>query len=297
MEIKFSIIMPAYNAGLYIEASIKSVLAQTYPYFELIIIDDGSTDNTFDIINSFDDKRIKVVHQENNGVVSARNNGISKGLFDYTAFLDADDLWTPTKLQNLVDNIESDIGLYYSNAMEFVEKIDKAIPNRYKEHIKNISNKDLILVYDFIITSSVVVSSNVLLEFKGFSKEFNGTEDWDLWIRIGQKYNFKKIENFDCYYRMNPNGLSKNRKVHLLEEYKVIQKHLLDNNMVSVKIKNISLWVWYKKNFYFHLMNFDIMNSFKFFYKMILANPFSIHNFDFVIRISKKIFSKIVKKD
>ncbi|AWG21426.1 hypothetical protein FFWV33_07720 [Flavobacterium faecale] len=286
----FSIIMPAYNVGLFIEESIESVLNQTYPHFELIIIDDGSTDNTFNLISNNKDPRVKVLQQVNKGVSSARNNGISNSSNGYIAFLDSDDIWSSDKLQNIVDAVGSEIGIYYSNALEFVNDINTAVPSRYTESIEDIDNRNLILIYDFIILSTAVVPSKIIKEFNGFSEDLNGTEDWDLWIRIGQKYDFKKIKKFDCYYRMNENGLSKNRKAHLLSEYKVIEKHLLNSNLGNRKVKNLSLWVWYKKNFYYHLMNYEIVTSFKFFALMLWRNPFSFSNFDFCFRILRKIF-------
>lgn len=291
MSTSFSIVMPAYNVGLFIKESIECVLAQTYPNYELIIVDDGSKDNTFEVISCFDDSRIKVIRQENKGLGAARNVGIKNCSNEYIAFLDSDDLWTVDKLQNVVNNLEENVGVYYSNALEFKSTIDHAIPNRYAEPIKNISKNDLILIYDYIVVSSSVVPRKILQEFSGFSEEFNGTEDWDLWIRISRKYNFKKIESYDCYYRINPNGLSKNRVVFLEKEYKVIKKHLIDGNLGNPRIRKLSLWVWYKKNFYYYVLKFNLPMAIQFFCKMIILRPFSIHNFDFISRIFKKMLA------
>ena len=102
-----SVIVPAYNAEKYIGNCIKSVLQQTYPYFELIIVDDSSTDNTVKIIKSFIDKRIKFLQQiNNNGVSSARNNGLSIAQGQWVTFLDADDQWLPTRLEHLIGYIK-----------------------------------------------------------------------------------------------------------------------------------------------------------------------------------------------
>ena len=96
-----SIIMPTYNSHQWISYSIQSVLEQYYEQWELLIVDDGSTDNTKNIVKDFlNDKRIKYHYQENYGPASARNYGISKALGKYLAFLDSDDLWKPNKLRN-----------------------------------------------------------------------------------------------------------------------------------------------------------------------------------------------------
>jgi glycosyltransferase involved in cell wall biosynthesis len=283
--------MPAYNVEAYIKTAIKSVLKQSYQKFELIIVNDGSTDNTSKIISDFDDPRIIVIHQNNKGLGAARNVGISKAKNEFIAFLDSDDMWRDDKLQNIINNYnpEKNIGVYYSDVIEFRNDSSDGIPSRYSESIPKRDTKELILIYDFIVVSSAVVPKYVIEEFEGFDENLYGTEDWDLWIKIGQKYDFKKINEFDCYYRINQNGLSKNRKEFLKKEYKVIKKHLIDGNLGTLEIKNLSLWVWYKKNFYFYLLNFNILISLKYFLKMLWVNPFHPANFDFLNRIYHKL--------
>lgn len=290
MDTTFSIIMPAYNAALFIEESIRSVLCQTYANFELIIVNDGSTDNTNDIISTFKDDRIKVIQQLNKGLGAARNAGIENSVNEYIAFLDSDDIWRNDKLQNVISGLDGpDVGLYYSNVMEFKTDIASAIPNRYSEPIKPMATKDLILIYDFVVVSSSVVPSNIMKEYGGFSEDLYGTEDWDLWIRIGQKYKFKKIEEYDCYYRINENGLSKKREEFLKKEFQVIHKHLLVSGLGSIRVRELALWVWYKKNFYYYLSNLKLVMSFRFFLKMLRSNPLEPANFDFLTRAFKKI--------
>ena len=106
---KISIIMPAYNAGRYIEASIKSIQAQTYTNWELLVISDGSTDETVDIVNKLmkSDTRIKCYEQENAGVSAARNTGLDKAVGKYISFLDADDLWEPIILEKLYEAMQA----------------------------------------------------------------------------------------------------------------------------------------------------------------------------------------------
>ena len=93
-----SIVMPVYNGKLFIEKAVKSVLNQTYHHWELVIVNDGSTDNTLELLSALDDPRIRVVSQENGGTAIARNHAMSLARGDYIALLDADDLWLPTKL-------------------------------------------------------------------------------------------------------------------------------------------------------------------------------------------------------
>jgi glycosyltransferase involved in cell wall biosynthesis len=104
---KVSVIVPVYNAEKYVAATIESVLAQTYPNFEIIIVDDGSPDNSIEVCQKFTDSRIRIVRQENRGLPGARNTGIRHAKGDYLAFLDADDIWLPTKLEKHVHHLDN----------------------------------------------------------------------------------------------------------------------------------------------------------------------------------------------
>ena len=120
-----SIIIPAYNAEKYLESTIQSVINQTYTDWELIIINDGSNDGTLELISNFKDRdsRIKVFSYENAGVAHSRNRGIAKARGEYIAFLDADDLWTPNKLEMQLEALQNnlDVGVAYS----WVDYIDE----------------------------------------------------------------------------------------------------------------------------------------------------------------------------
>ena len=102
-----SVIIPMYNAEKYISKNINSILSQTYSYFELIIVNDGSTDNSLDVVYKFSDERINIISKENGGVSSARNLGLSAAKGDYVFFIDADDYIEPNTLEKFVDVIDS----------------------------------------------------------------------------------------------------------------------------------------------------------------------------------------------
>lgn len=115
-----SIIMPAYNSANYIKDSIESVLRQSYPYWELLVIDDGSSDNTAEIVKAYNDKRIVYLHQPNQGVAAARNYGLAEAKGRFIAFLDSDDIWLSEKLSSQLAFMQSqDIGFSYTEYCQF----------------------------------------------------------------------------------------------------------------------------------------------------------------------------------
>uniref|UniRef100_UPI00224028A9 glycosyltransferase family 2 protein n=1 Tax=Aeromonas media TaxID=651 RepID=UPI00224028A9 len=130
----FSIIMPCYNAESYISSSISSVINQTYPHWRLYIIDDGSTDHSYDIIYSLmsSEPRIKYIKlPHNSGVAMARNKGIREANGNYIAFLDSDDLWVDRKLELQLHFLESGYDIVCSNYMTFTDVISSPLSERF----------------------------------------------------------------------------------------------------------------------------------------------------------------------
>jgi len=193
----FSVIIPVYNKAPYLARSIQSVKNQTSTDWELILVNDGSTDSSVEVINesiaSYNDK-IKFISQQNQGVSSARNNGVVVSKFEYLAFLDADDLWEPGFLGEMAVLINS-----FPNAAWF------ASDYFYVKHgQKNVENKGLPLGFssgylDFIKTYSssfcalvncsfVLVKKDVFLQLGGFKKELSFGEDIHLWLKFACSY-------------------------------------------------------------------------------------------------------------
>src|SRR5690606_6751565 len=119
----FSVVIPLYNKELSVRNTINSVLDQTFKEFEIVIVNDGSTDNSVKEVEKFDDKRIRLIHQENKGVSAARNRGIEEAKYEWIAFLDADDLWRENHLEEVVRmiNIFPDFKVYVTS-FEYSDK-------------------------------------------------------------------------------------------------------------------------------------------------------------------------------
>lgn len=155
----FSVVIPLYNKQNYIKETIKSVLNQTFQDFEIVIVNDGSKDDSVKVVESIQDDRIKLVHQENSGVSVARNMGIKEANAKYIAFLDADDLWLPEFLQTIYELIQNfpDAGLY---ATAYKKSILKNALNSIdlSKDIRLIYGEDVLLFAEVLVKSKKIVS-------------------------------------------------------------------------------------------------------------------------------------------
>jgi glycosyltransferase involved in cell wall biosynthesis len=184
-----SVIIPTYNSEKYISSAVKSVLNQTHHNFELIIVDDGSVDNTQEIINSFNDQRIKYIYQENSGVAVARNTGIENSSGEHIAFLDADDIWVPEKLQIQLDIISerNDVCMIYSAIEMFYTGNDRTKIIKYNHDDNNFVEKLITDPFKSIPYPSTVILKRSCIDKAGtFNPEFKTGEDWDLWLRLSE---------------------------------------------------------------------------------------------------------------
>jgi glycosyltransferase involved in cell wall biosynthesis len=178
---KISVIIPTYNRASFLEKTIESVLNQTKEVDELIVIDDGSSDNTQEIVKKYN---IKYIYQENNGVSSARNCGIKNAKNDWICFLDSDDIWELDKIsiQSEFHKNNTDILFSYSDERWFYK--DKEV-NQKKHQQKSTTNHFLDHIKLCIIgTSSVMCHKSIFDSVGVFDESFRACEDYDLWLRI-----------------------------------------------------------------------------------------------------------------
>lgn len=211
-----SIITAAYNAEAYIAATARSVFAQTYSHWEWIVVDDGSTDATREIIAAIADPRIRLVPAEHSGLpASARNRGVTESRGEYVAYLDADDVWTPDKLAAQMACFEEhpDVGLVFSKFRCFYQEVGR-LAKRSEPNARGVPNPSTMFahlsVYNLICTSTVVVRRS-LLDAHGLMDEDprqRGSEDYELWLRLAPHVPFAWVERPLVNYRVHPHGLS-----------------------------------------------------------------------------------------
>ena len=224
-----SIIIPAYNAEKFIAKTLDSVKKQTYQNTEIIVIDDGSKDQTVTIVEQFiqQDKRIKLWRQKNLGVAAARNKGIEIAQGEFIAPLDADDLWYPQNLEKQVQLIQkqnSEVALVYCWSLH-IDENDFLTGKFNASDIE--SNIYLSLVCRNFLgnASCCLMRRSVVEEIGGYSLEFKkldaqGCEDWDLYLKIAAHYQFRVVRDFLIGYRQLKGSMSRNYKTmersHLL---------------------------------------------------------------------------------
>ncbi|MCJ7617299.1 MAG: glycosyltransferase [Desulfobacterales bacterium] len=182
-----SIIIPTYNRGWTLKEAIDSVLAQDFTDFELIVADDGSNDNTQDILNSYKEDII-VLHQGNKGVSAARNRGIASASGQYIAFLDSDDLWLPQKLSTQVDFFNTNPeALICQTEEKWIRNGIFANPKkRHRKLSGDIFEQSLYLC---LVSPSAVMMKRSLFEKTGiFDESLPACEDYDMWLRVSCRY-------------------------------------------------------------------------------------------------------------
>lgn len=192
-----SVILPTYNRANLLPRAIDSVLGQTYSDFELLIIDDASDDNTREVVQQYDDRRIRYIRKEcNEGGGAARNRGIEASNGEYVAFLDSDDEWLPTKLKKQVDRV-TQMGDEYSvvYCLHYVAKdeYDALIEDAFPLHHGDVY-EELLSGWCPASTSLFLVQKSALEHVGVFDPNLPSFQDYDLWIRLAKEYSFSGID-------------------------------------------------------------------------------------------------------
>ena len=209
---KVSVIIPCYNAMKFLPRTVRNVLAQTHQDFEIIIVNDGSTDNIEQWVSTLNDERVCLISQLNQGQSAARNRGIKYSSGKYIAFLDSDDLWNPQKLEKQVRILDNnpEIGLVYSWVL-LIDECDRPLEKVWKISDEgNVWSK--LIEGNIIACGSVPMIRSSCIDVVGLFNKFPfACEDWDFWLRIAAHYPFKVIKEILVYYRANSTSLSRSQ--------------------------------------------------------------------------------------
>lgn len=249
MSSLISIIMPAFNRQQFVCKAIESALSQTWRNIELIIIDDGSTDDTKIVIEKYKkDSRFVYYYQKNQGQSVARNKGIKESHGEYIAFLDSDDIWLPDKLEKQIAIIEINPGydVYYGDIVQ-IDIDDNVISDKNMKRYSGRISKYLIRD-NFISMCTTLTRRDCFFNLGLFDERERIAEDYELWLRFSTKFKFFYSPIHYCKYRVMPDQLSSDCEWRL-DANEVIIKKFLENNhgLLTIKDKFIGLSHFYTR--------------------------------------------------
>lgn len=267
-----SVIIPTYNRAHLISRAIQSVLKQTYKDFEVIVIDDGSTDNTEYIIKQFQDKdnRIRYIkHKKNKGGSAARNAGIKLSKGDYIAFQDSDDEWLSEKLEKQMKFFEgapSNVGVVYSGFWRIEGDTKNYIPSSQVTEKEGNVHKEL-LKGNFVTTQSIVIRKECFEKAGMFDESLPRLQDWDLVLRLSKYYEFKCIDEPLVFSYFTPVSISSNKDALIKASELIISKHFNDfvNNKKALSNHYLSVGI--------SVLNGDFKTGRDYFMKGVKAYP------------------------
>lgn len=237
MQNTISVVIPAYNSAGRIEATLESVLAQTAEILEIIVVNDGSTDNTSEVAENYS-TLVRVIRQENAGPSAARNRGIAECKGDWIAFLDDDDLWHPDKLaqqlQILVVHSELDL-----LACAWTRSLP--ITPSGKTGLSHLSYVNLLTLNRFQ-TSTVVIRASTVANVGSFNPDLDGVEDWDYWLRVSKEHHIAVLDEPLVFYRDRPEGVSKNLEVFYDHMRVMLAREKTEELIDPTLMKEIMVW-------------------------------------------------------
>jgi glycosyltransferase involved in cell wall biosynthesis len=302
-----SVIIPTYNNANYILEAIETIIKQTYCKHEIIVIDDGSTDNTKEVLNELIENRvIRYYYQENKGPGAARNLGINRAKGEYITFLDADDSLTLDSLEKKYKLIRTDSELrivfsnYFVCTSQGIKKkeIHNDFMRMFKGIIRNTTNgfiikgkfSDIFEIPFLIPTISVLLDKNIFDKIGNFRTDVSIGEDRDMWIRaVEHSPAVGYVDLPLAYYNTFRSNLTKKDPIeyahtrlrmnyYLLQKYKILQVKNV-NRVINIRLS----WIYYDMGTYYYRENQKI-NAYKAFFKSIYFNPLNYLAYKFMLR-------------
>ena len=206
-----SVVIPVYNGAKTIQETIESVQKQTFSDLEIIVVNDGSQDNTLAVLGAIADPRLTVIQGAHAGANAARNRGLEASSGQYVSFLDADDLWTPNKLEAQLQALRSHP--HAAVAYSWTDRIDEQ--GNYLRRGGYLSVNGNVLA-EMMIANFVENGSNPLIlrqaaiEVNGFDESLIACQDWDMWLRLAARYQFAAVSEVQILYRLSTHSISAN---------------------------------------------------------------------------------------
>lgn len=302
----FSVVIPLYNKEKQIAGTLRSVFSQSYTNYEIVIVDDGSTDGSAAVVESLSDPRIRLIRQENGGVSAARNRGIAEARGKYIALLDADDEWRPEYLETIATLIrkypQCDVFATGYETIDSDRNVSKTIINKLKIdsdgildnyfEVASCSNPPL-------CSSTVVISKSSIQSIGGFPTGIKTGEDLITWAKLALKYQIAYSIKSSVYFLVDDKTQNEDQKKRAPEEFDYVGNELrklyLSNRQVAGLKEYVSLW--HKMRCRIFIAKYDAPNARK---EGLKALKFKINKKNIVfllltlcpLSLSNKIISK-----
>lgn len=237
-----SVITATYNMAGYIGETLDAILAQDYPDFESIIVDDGSTDNTLEVLEPYlSDPRVRVVKQANAGQTVAKNHGLAEARGEFIAFCDADDTWRKDKLSLQIPEFDDPrVGVVFSDII-CVDGEGKVIDIPPMKRVGGQVTAPL-LIDNYVPFPTSVARAEVLAEANGFDESLTMSIDYDLWLRISVKHLFAYVREPLANYRIWEGQMSNKTGERLENFFKLLERFLADNPNVVTQAAKDKAW-------------------------------------------------------
>lgn len=286
-----SVIIPTYNRKDLVLETINSVLKQTFKDYEIIVVDDGSTDGTqLELSYLVHSGKLRYVYQENNGLASARNRGIDESVGRYLAFLDSDDIWLPSKLEKQVAMLEKDphCAMVYTDSRNFNEYGLSPVSRLVSSDKNTMAGMiwEYLVMGNFINPSTVLIRKTVIGQVGYFDTALKMGEDWDFWMRIAHKNRIGFIDEALVHYRIHSNNMTKNTAV--LTQYltliinKTFMKSLMDKK--NVKKKKLALGLVHQRAGWDYLSSGEAKKARHEFLTLIRISPLNLMGYKLFIK-------------
>lgn len=291
---KVSVLIPAYNAQDFISRTLESVLCQTYGDFEAIVVDDGSTDATAEIVKQIADKdtRVRYYFQENCGLANTRNRLVELAAGEYVAFLDHDDEWFKDKLSLQVDflNKHSGFGLVFSDAL--IKKDGKLVGTCFEERkpSSGMVFYRFLLSGNFVPLPTVLMPKEILLECMPFNPAYEFSEEFDVFLKAARRYNFGYLREPLAVYHRHSNNLSDSKLDKFVgEEFSILNYWLKRDSCIEEKYRkavNRKRAKLYSQQARFYLNNKQFVKAKKEIRASFRCRPFNLE----ALKLSAKLY-------
>jgi glycosyltransferase involved in cell wall biosynthesis len=226
-----SIVTATYNMAQYVVEAVDSILAQTYPQLEAVVVDDGSQDNTQEVLARYaEDPRVKIIHQDNAGQTAAKNRGLAACTGRYVGFCDADNAWLPDKIATQLEAFQGDNppGVVYGD-VQFIDDQGADLPTpRVQRHSGRITGP--LLANNFVPFNTCLVPRDILTEVGGFDESLSMAIDYDLWLRISTRYEFRYLPQILARYRIWGGQMSHRTGERLDNALRMMEKFLREHS-------------------------------------------------------------------